>query len=393
MKLKVGVIFGGESVEHEISIISAQQAIKALDADKYDIIPIYLSKDCQFYYGDYLSEISNFSDLNNVIAQSQQVTLVKKANQVVVEAVTNSLFKKRELTTIDVAIPIVHGTNVEDGTIQACMEILKVPYTSSSVMASAVAQDKVFMKQVFAANKVPQVEWMWFYANQFLEDKKSILQEFSKKIGLPAIIKPANLGSSVGTKIAKTEAELISAIELAISFDQKVIIEKLIENLLEVNCSVLGNHNNFRLSELEEITNENNFLDFDSKYRGGGKSKGMASASRVIPARISEKEREKIYELAKRAFLAVDASGVVRIDFMKDLDTNKYYVTEINNIPGSLSFYLWEPLGVSYTSLLDEMITIAIDNYRLKEKLTFSYQTNILDSYQKGFKSGTKVKV
>ena len=389
MKIKVGVIFGGESVEHEVSIISAVQAMEHMNQEKYDIIPIYISKDRTWYAGKMLMDIDVFKNFDDLKKFAKRVTMVKKGDKFYLQKV-NGLFR-RDITDIDIAFPIVHGNNVEDGSLQGYLDSIGIPYVGSKVLGSALGQDKVIMKQVFKCADLPIVEYTWFYDNEYIENKDNILNNI-KKLGYPVVVKPATLGSSVGITFVKDDSSINSAIEEAIKYDKKIVVEKAIENLIEVNCSVLGNYMHQDVSALEEVMSEHNLLTYQDKYIGGSKgklkggfknigSKGMASASRVIPARISDELEKEIKEISKKAFSALNLSGLCRIDYLIDKKKNKVYINEPNTIPGSLAFYLWEPIGKNYEQLLDDMINIAIKEYKNKLKKTYSFDTNILSNY------------
>ena len=238
------------------------------------------------------------------------------------------------------------------------------------------------MKQVFQAEDIPVVPYTWFYDTEYYTSKEEIEKKV-KKLGYPVIIKPANLGSSVGISIARTEDELEKSIEEAIEYDTKIVVEKVIENMTEVNCSVLGNYQSQQTGVLEEVMGADEFLSYQDKYLGGGKtkgSKGMASTNRVIPARISDDLTKEIKETSKKVFRALNLSGVCRIDYIIDKKNNKFYVNEPNTIPGSLSFYLWEPAGKPYNELLDDMINIAIKDFKNRSSKTYSFETNILSN-------------
>ena len=360
MKIKVGVIFGGETVEHEVSIISALQAIKNLDESKYEIIPIYISKDKTWYTGHILLDIETFKDFNNVKKYAKKVTLYKKENSYLLQC-TTGLFRK-DITDIDVILPVVHGNNVEDGTLAGYLDTVGVPYVGSHVLGAALGQDKVAMKQIMASNDIPVVDYTWFFDNEYTEDKDKILKNI-KKVGYPVVVKPATLGSSVGITYVKSEKDIEEALETAISYDTKVVVEKAVENLVEVNDSVLGSYEYQKVSPIEEVMGEDEILSYADKYLGNAKktgsaSKGMASTSRIIPARISDKLTNEIQDCSKKVFRIMNFSGVCRIDYLIDSKTQKFYVNEPNTIPGSLSFYLWKEAGMKYSDLLDEMIQI-----------------------------------
>ena len=400
MKIKVGVIFGGESVEHEVSIISAIQAMEHMNQDKYDIYPIYISKDRTWYAGKMLMDIDVFKNFNDLKKFAKKVTMVKKNDKFYLQKVNGIL--RRDITDIDIAFPIVHGNNVEDGSIQGYLDTIGIPYVGSKVLGSALGQDKVVMKQVFKSFDLPIVDYIWFYDYEYNENKNDILDKI-KKLSYPVVVKPATLGSSVGINFVKDETSIYKAIEEAIKYDKKIIVEKAVENLVEVNCSVLGSYNHQSVSALEEVMSDNNLLTYQDKYIGGSKgklkggikgigSKGMASASRIIPARISEDLETQIKELSKQVFKALNLSGLCRIDYLIDKKSNKVYVNEPNTIPGSLAFYLWEPIGKNYDQLLDDMINIAIKEYKNRMKKTYSFDTNILSNYNgiKGSKGKLK---
>ena len=385
MKIKVGVIFGGETVEHEISIITAVQAMNSMNEEKYEIIPIYIGKDRIWYTGDMLKEIDIYSNFDDLKRYAKKVTLCKRDGGFYL--VNTSGVFRHDAKELDIAFPIVHGNNAEDGTLQGYLDTIGIPYVGSKVLGSALGQDKVVMKQVFAASNIPFVPYTWFFDTEYLDDTNKIKKDI-KELGYPVIVKPATLGSSVGITVVKKETELDSAINDAIRYDNKIIVEKLVSNLVEVNCSVVGNYEHQETSELEEVMSSEEFLSYRDKYLGNGKgtkSKGMASTSRVIPARISSKLKMEIEDISKAAFKALNLSGVCRIDYLIDKKANKVYINEPNTIPGSLAFYLWEPTGKKYSDLLDELITLSIKDFKNRSKKTYSFTTNILSNF-----NGTK---
>ena len=394
MKIKVGVIFGGETVEHEVSVITAVQAMEHINQDKYEIVPIYISKDRIWYTSPMLMDIEVYKDFNDLKRYAKQVVLTKIGDKFYLQT-TKGLFK-RNITDIDIAFPIVHGNNVEDGTLQGYLDSVGIPYVGSKVLGSALGQDKVVMKQVFKDMGLPIVDYTWFFDSEYADDCEKIFANV-KKLGYPVIVKPATLGSSVGITFVKEEKELANAIEEAMKYDVKVVVEKAVQNLVEVNCSVLGNYSHQEASVIEEVTSDDEFLTYADKYIGGSKgklkgpSKGMASASRIIPARISKEMTENIQETSKQAFKALNLGGVCRIDYLIDKKTNKYYINEPNTIPGSLAFYLWEKTNKKYEDLLDEMITLCIKDYKNRSKKIYSFESNILSNYGvKGLKGMKK---
>lgn len=405
MKIKVGVIFGGESAEHEVSIISAIQAINKMNEEKYDIIPIYITKDRQWYTGAMLKDIDSYQDLSLIKKYATNVVLVEKNNRFILQK-KKGLFK-REVAEIDIAFPIVHGTNVEDGVLQGYLQTIGIPFVGPNTYAGVVGQDKVFMKAIFEKEDLPLSKYVWFYDSEYKTDKDEVLKKISK-LKYPLIVKPATTGSSIGISYAEDEAKLCEAIDDAINYDTKILVEEVVENLKEVNISVLGNYEHQKLSVIEEVNGHNKFLTYEDKYIGGGKtkakfgvksvpsckgSKGKLSASRKIPADLSDKLKEEVETVAKKAFKALGSSGCCRIDFLIDSKKNKVYVNEINSIPGSLAFYLWEPLGKDYTELLDDMINIGIKDYKKRSSKTYTFDTNILQGFANNSLKGGKTKL
>lgn len=390
MKIKIGVIYGGETVEHEVSVISALQAMNNLNEDKYDIVPIYISKDRIWYTGHMLRDIEFYKEFENEKKYATKVVLYKKGKTFLLQR-TTGLFRK-DITDLDVILPVVHGNNVEDGSLAGLLDSIGIPYVGSHVLGGALGQDKVVMKQVMESVNLPIVPYTWFYDSEYLDNKENILKEI-KKIGYPVIVKPATLGSSIGIEVAKNEKDIESKIEDAMEYDTKIVVEKVIENLTEVNASVLGNYEYQKVSPLEEVMGEDEILSFADKYLGNAKSKGtaskgMASTSRIVPARISEKLTKEIQDTAKQVFKVLNLSGVCRVDFLIDNKENKFYVNEPNTCPGSLSFYLWKEAGMKYSELLDEMVSIAIKEYKHKNQKTMSFKSSIFDGFNgsKGLK-------
>ena len=379
--IKVGVIFGGETVEHEVSVISAVQAMNKLDAEKYEIVPIYITKEGEWYTGAILREIDTYKDMDLLKRYTKNVVLYKKNGRFVLQKKNGF---KSIVNDVDVVLPVVHGTNVEDGVLQGYLKTIGVPFVGSSVLASAVAQDKVIQKHVFECSGLPITKYYWFYDCDYNTDSDKVIKKIEKAIKYPMIVKPATLGSSVGISSVENRKELTTAIEEAIQYDSKLVVEEKVDNLTEVNISVLGNYENQDLSEIEEVLTDNALLTYDDKYVGGSKksgSKGMASALRKIPADIDKKLREQVEETALTAFKAVGLSGVTRIDFLINKKTKQIYINEINSCPGSLAFYLWDPKGKNFTALLDDMIGIAKKDYKTEKSKIRSFKSNILSGF------------
>lgn len=386
MKIKLCVLFGGRSVEHEVSIITALQAINKIDKAKYEIVPVYIDKSGKWYTGQMLLDIEIYRDLDLLKRYAKEVVLYNRDGRFVLQN-KKGLFKTI-VSEVDLAFPIMHGTNGEDGTLQGYLETIGIPYCESNVYASALGQDKILQKQVLKENSVNVVKYKWFYDSEYLNDPDKIISSIDKVLDYPMIIKPATLGSSVGISVAHDELELREYIMDAIEYDNKILVEEVVENLRELNISVLGNSERQELSVIEEVGSKHELLTYEDKYIGGKKgkiqglsSKGMASAKRLIPADIDEKIENKVKDQALKTFRALNSSGVVRIDFLYDEKNNEVYVNEINNIPGSLSFYLWEKTGKEYPELLDDIINLGIINYKDKTKKTTTFKSNILEGF------------
>lgn len=384
MKIKIGVIFGGKTVEHEISIITANQAITSLNKEKYEIVPIYISKNGKMYTGEQLLELKNFKNLDNLIQQCEEIVLVNNGTKANLVRVKNKKFSNNIINTIDLAFPIMHGTNGEDGAIQGFLEILGIPYVGPDVLSSSIGMDKIMMRRILKEQNIQSLDYVAFYSLNYINDEEKYINEIETKIGYPVIVKPGNLGSSIGIKKAKNREALIEAIEFSMEFSDRIMVEKAIENLKEINCSVVGDMINATASICEEPIGSDEILSYTDKYvgksktKGGAKSQGMATLQRKVPAEISEETANTIQEIAVETFKILGCSGVSRIDFMIDLDDNNIYVNEINTIPGALSYYLWEATGKTFEQELDELIGLAFKRDRERQSRTYSYEQNIL---------------
>ena len=399
MKLNIAVVFGGRSVEHEISVLSALQCIAALDKNKYQVIPVYISKQGQWYTGEKLLDLENYRDLEQLTLQSQKSIVNQNAGSGEVCKESVGIFGKKQIATIDVVFPVMHGTHGEDGSLQGLFETMNIPYVGCDVLASAITMDKVTTKMVLRSIGISVLDDVWFYAHEWIEAKDTVVSKIKAKFNYPLIVKPGNLGSSVGVTAVNNDSELEDAVDLAVSMSQRVLVEPKITNLKEVNCAVLGDREVAEVSMCEEPIRADAILSYQDKYLGGGaknkinapggRSEGMSSAKRKIPAEISVAMSAKIQSLAKQAFVALDCNGVVRIDFLIDQNTNEIYLCELNTIPGSLAFYLWEPMGINFTALTERLIALALKRHRENNNLVVSYGTNILKNFKGlGGKSG-----
>ena len=392
MKTRVAMFFGGKSVEHEVSVISGIQAYLAMDTEKYDVTPVYMTKKNEMYVGENIGKIESYKDINGLLAASTRVIMINEDDKVKLVSYPPKKLGKNTVIDIDVAFPVVHGTNVEDGAFQGYLKTMGLPFAGCDVTASAVGMDKYIMKMILKEADVPVLDAKLYTLSDYAEIE-SLLDNVEKELGYPVIVKPVNLGSSVGISVAKDRVSLTASIDDAFRYATKVLVEHAITNLREINCSVLGDENEAEASECEEPLHSKDILSYADKYESnakGGGSKGMAGVSRKIPAELSPDERENVRSMAVRAFKALGCSGVSRIDFMIDEDNGKLYFNEINTIPGSLAFYLWEPIGVPYSELLDRCIKLAMKRKRTEDNLTFTFDTNILNTASFGGAKGAK---
>ncbi len=386
MKIKLGVFFGGKSVEHEIAIITANQAITSLNKEKYEIIPIYISKSGKMYTGEKLFDLKEYRDLDKLIKACEEVVCVNDGNKAKVLRVNSKMFSKNIINTIEVAFPIMHGTNGEDGSIQGFLEILGVPYIGPDVLASSIGMDKIMMRRILKEQNIPSLDYVAFYSLDYIKDENKYIQEIEEKLTYPVIVKAGNLGSSVGIKKAKDRESLAEAIEFAMEFSDRIMVENAIVKLKEINCSVMGDMIEAVPSTCEEPIGSDEILSYTDKYVGnnktkggsGAKSQGMATLQRKVPADISEEMTKKIQDIAVKTFKILGCNGVSRIDFMIDLENDSVYVNEINTIPGALSYYLWEATGKTFEKELDELVEIAFKRNRERQNRTYSYDQNIL---------------
>lgn len=379
MKLQLGVMFGGASVEHEISILSAIQAMNHLDQTRYETIPIYVAKDHRLYHSPLFKDVKSFRDPQKLCDKLSPITLLKKGNKVLLKS--TSLFHKD--ITLDLILPIMHGTYGEDGTLQGYLRMLDIPFCACDLSAAVLGQDKELMKQVLAAHRLPIVPWFALSKHETENDK---LKEQCDRIGWPLIIKPSSLGSSVGIHMASDTQQLHDALQEAFQYDTHVVIEHALKEMREFNCALIGDEDEVIVSCIEEVLKGDEILSYKDKYEGNGKTKGIVSTSRKIPADITAAQQETIETLAVQAFHALRGFGIARIDFLMNKETQQIYINEINTIPGSLSFYLFEPKGIAFSKLLDDLIQLTLKRQRKQSQMIFSYSNNILSTYSSGSK-------
>lgn len=387
----VGVIFGGVSCEHDVSIVTALQLIENMDKSKYEIYPIYIHSDGEWYADEKLLDTKIYKEFDSYKLGINKGYIAPNRSGIIIN--TKGLFSKETFIKLDIVIPAMHGMNGEDGSLQGLLELANIPYTSSGVLGASVGMDKILMKKVFEAHDLPVLPYTYFIREEWEKGKENILNKIENKLTYPMFVKPSNLGSSIGISKVKNKDELLVAIDIAASFDERIIVEKGLEDLIEVNCSALGRADDVIASTTEQPISWKEFLTFDEKYMAGIKGEGtksndsgMASMSRKVPAGISEEKQKEVKDLTIKAFKALHSKGVVRIDFLVDNKEEKVYVNEINTIPGSFAFYLWDYDGLKYTDLIDKLIEIAEKENEEKRKNNYTYDSDIVSNFGKGLK-------
>ena len=381
-KLRVGVIYGSRSVEHEVSIITALQAMDALDPERYEVIPIYVTKQGEWLTGAALRKLDTYKSPSDPSRTLPRVTLSPVPSKGLL-SVTEQRSRLLPISSggqrlvLDVAFPCVHGTFGEDGTLQGLLELANLPYVGSGVLASAIGMDKVLMKAAFRSAGLPVLDCSVIRRDEWERIPDETVERLEREVGYPAFVKPVNLGSSVGISRAVDRETLRSAIEIAVHYDTRVLVERALEGAVDINCSVLGYAGDVRVSVCEQPISWEAFLSYEDKYIRGGKSQGMKGASRRIPAPISTELTERIQTMARCAFQAIDAAGVARVDFLLTPD-GQVFVNEINTLPGSLAFYLWEATDLPFPRLLDRLIEIALKRHEERQKTSYSFDSSLL---------------
>jgi len=390
MKTNIGVFFGGRSTEHEISVISASQAMSAIDRSRYDVTPVYISKQGRWYTGDALFDVANYRDTAALLARCTEVYMEPVFGDYNLYTRKRRLLGSNVVARLDVVIPVLHGSNGEDGIFEGLLETIGIPFAGCNTLASANGMDKITMKMILRAEGVPVVPYVWFTDKQWFARRDELVARIESEIGYPVIVKPANLGSSVGIGRALDRAQLIERVSDAERYSSRIIVEHMVEQLQEINCSVLGDCDEYRMSVLEEPIKSGEILSYEDKYMGGTKgAKGMQASQKRIPADLPAEETERIQFLAGETFRALGCHGVSRVDVIVDRATREIYVNEINTIPGSLSFYLWEATGLTFDRLMDTLVKLALKRKREQEQKTVSYDHNIF-SMSGGVKGGVK---
>jgi D-alanine-D-alanine ligase len=390
-KQTVGVIFGSRSVEHDVSIVTAQQVMQALRPEKYDVVPIYITRDGRWLTGSGLRDLKTFQTENIADLMGIKDTLISPSIQhhgMITPPLTGFL-GKNQLQRLDVVFPALHGTHGEDGTLQGLLELADLPYVGAGVMASAVIRDKIMLKAVLSHIGIPVVKHIGFSRHDWQAQSADLLKRIEVELGYPVFVKPASTGSSIGVARANNVEEARTYINLAANFDRRILVEAAVQDAIEINCAVMG-HYDIRPSVLEQPVTWQEFLTYEEKYMRSEGASGMKGAERRIPAPIPDDLTRRIQQMAVEAFMSVDGRGTARVDFLLHEETGEIYLNEINTLPGSMAFYLWQEEGMSPADVVDELIRLAFEAHAEKRKTTYNYKTGLLaHAVAKGLK-GTK---
>ncbi|MDR3332653.1 MAG: D-alanine--D-alanine ligase [Synergistaceae bacterium] len=392
MGIRVGVFFGGRSVEHEVSIISAIQAINAFDSAKYDVTPVYMDRSGDMYVGEALGRIEEYRDIPALLKKSRRVLCARDSGALALVLYPPKKFGSSVYRLLDAAFPIVHGTNVEDGALQGFFRTMSIPFVGPDVLASATGMDKFAAKAILRGDGIPVLDCARVYIKSFFKDPDAAILDIERDVQYPMIVKPINLGSSIGISLASDSRGLKGALEYAFQYSDTALAERAVPNLKEINCAVLGDYELAIASECEEPINSDEILSYENKYLGGPRgSKGMSGARRKFPADITPETRDLVRDLAVRTFHSLRCSGVSRVDLLMDSSSGEVWVNEINTIPGSLSYYLWTPAGITYGDLLDRLVQLALKRERHDAEFTYSFETNILANFKQGTKNAKRI--
>lgn len=400
-KMNIAVFFGSRSCEHDVSIVSALQCIEATKAAGFNVTPMYISRDGLWYTGEPLENIETFREFNPMTKGITRVTLDVTANAGDLWAwppQRAGLFAKvpAPLCHIDCVIPVFHGWHGEDGTIQGLLEMANIPYASSGVLGSAIGMDKIAMKQILRGAGFPVLDFVWFTREQLKKERQAVIERVEKEIKYPAFIKPAALGSSIGVSRAKNREELERALDVAASYDRRILVEVGVVHPVEINCAAVGYGEDVRASvcEMPVPSSNDTFLDFWQKYlrnasTKGEDSRGMKSLSRVVPAPIGDELTGRIQTMTCDIFKLLDCCGTVRVDFILD-QNDMLFVNEPNTIPGSLAFYLWKASGLDFPKLIEKMVEDALRAHADKNSSVFAYDSSILKKVAAGTKGSKR---
>lgn len=392
-KTTVGVIFGGRSVEHDVSVVTGNQVMRTFDTERYEVVPVYITRDGKWYTGEPLLDLKNYHDeiISYKGVESVLLSPSVQHHGLIINPVSGRL-QKSEVKRLDVVFPAIHGTHGEDGTLQGLLELADIPYVGCAVLASAVANDKAITKDVLKQHGIPVVDGLLISRAEWLVDREAVLKRVTDKLTYPLFVKPATLGSSIGVGRVDDDGLLAVSLDIAASFDRRILVEAAVTNSVEINCAVMGYGSAIETSVLEQPVSWEEFLTYEEKYmRGEG---GMKSAERLIPAPLNDAMTARIQDYARAAFQAIDGRGTARIDFLVRPDSEEIYLNEINTMPGSLAFYLWRENGLSARDVVEKLVKLAQDAHADKRRNTYNYQTRLIEiTAERGLKGVKGAKI
>ncbi|MCY4073218.1 MAG: D-alanine--D-alanine ligase [Chloroflexi bacterium] len=389
----MAVIFGGRSVEHDVSIVTGHQIMGAFPEDLYEVVPVYISRDGAWFTGDPLLDLDKYADKGLLQLEGVASCLLSpdtRHHGLIVNPLAGR-FSKSDVKRIDVAFPALHGTHGEDGSLQGLLELADLPYVGYATLGSALTNDKAMTKMVLRQADVPVLEDFIFSRESWLSQPDQVLEEIQQRLAFPLFIKPATLGSSIGISRAESLPLLRAGIDIAANFDRRIMVEPAIADGIEINCSVIGFGDEFQASTLEQPLSWDEFLSYEDKYLRG--DEGMKSAERIIPAPVNDALTTRLQQLSLRAFQAVDGRGIARIDFLVRPEQGEIYLNEINTMPGSLALYLWREEGLSPSQLVQRLVDLAREAHAEKRRNMYDYQTNLVSvASQRGIKGSKGAK-
>lgn len=374
--MNIAVFFGGKNTEHDVSIITGQLVISGLKELGHTVYPVYISKDGKWYINEKMDNVEYFKNPSLKLKGEVNINFTQTFNgSVVLKA--NGLFSKSY--NIDLAFPAIHGKNGEDGTIQGLFELIGIPYVGCDVVSSAISMDKALTKLFYQRFNLPTTKFVYFTSNEWEKNKETYLSDIKSNLTWPVFVKPARLGSSIGMTKVKSEDDLEFAVEVALHYDNKVVVEESVEDLMDITVAVLGNENDLKASLIQESAYSKDFFSYEDKYLNeGGAQLGNAEKSIIIPARLDEKTTQEVQDMALEVYRLMGLSGIARVDFLYNKTYKKYYVNEINTMPGTIYHHLWKKSGVELGELLSLLVDSAQDKYKKSQKLTFTFESSIL---------------
>lgn len=380
-KTTVGVIFGGRSVEHDVSVVTGHQVMQAFDPERYEVVPVYIDRNGRWYTGEPLLNLKNYQ--NEIVSLSgvEEAILSPATHHhglIIQPLKSSSLFgKKSQIKRLDVVFPAIHGSHGEDGTLQGLLELADIPYVGCGVLASAVANDKLMTKIVLRQYGVPVIDAIAFTRAEWEADPDAIIKRILSQFEFPVFIKPVTLGSSIGIGKVNDERLLRASIDVAANLDSRILVERAVVGSVEINCAVMGSGSEIRASVLEQPVSWDAFLTYEEKYLRGGE--GMKSAARLIPAPIDDELTEVVQRIAKQAFQAIQGRGTARIDFLVNLESGEVYLNELNTMPGSMAFYLWQEMNLPPSQVVHLLVEQARESHAEKRRNTYNYQTQLIN--------------